>query len=550
MPRPGTVTRLILILFLAFDLFTSGYALNIQTDQSFALSYGFGSPGALLLLQNSQGLSFTQSIGAMVFGKVTDELYMSAMVDEQSVGYLTLTYIPSDFKFGSVQTLGPDLPTFSIFGFSSPNLSIGQLLGNVVRDVFVLSVVNPTVYLGSIMYGSVKVYVDGKLIPQGEYTVDYDNGTITFSNFFTTELVTVEYQSATGGYSSYIGTLKSQEKIGGFSVKTYACTVVASPNNQYFLKAIAVPQNSDSSLSFALNFDESPSVKVEGKSIFPFDGGKVSSSFSYTSVGFRDPLGIIQTEGVGGSLGFENVYGRIAAKLDSNELLLSVDSSSQSMEFKVGKAPNLGIDYTSKNLRLGFTADSSGVRTFESLCTDDLSLRSEQNLLSKTFGVAFDLATPVTLDASIDSGEIGVALSKSFFPYTVSASMTGIFSAPYGVLNVGFTKQSLWDGSILVGGANLSISTNSTFVASGSLELNLPDSDVLSLTLNTNPGLELSFSNYNYTLDAKFDGCDTILTGSAAFEMWNLNFEGDLSVALVDSQLGGTFGVKVWRDDY
>ena len=562
--RPKTVVRSVMGVFWVLELSTIVFGLNVQIDHGVEFSYGFGSPTVLAWMNSLKGLWFSQSLSVHLEGKVANGLYISSDIGSNSVGNLVLHYAPEDLSFGTVRTVLYGTNELAIVGFSSPNFSFGQLRGYIKRAIF--KIVDPSmpIIVGPIAYQSLQIYLNGIPIPVSECTIDYDKGEIFVPNLIRGDVVTVEYQSTTAPSNSYVTTLRAKERTKDYIFETSAFAMFSSmsksqasqeflaPTSQFFTFTKLSTIMPFFSLSTYINMDGFPSFKVKAESNFSNGGTKFVASAGYNTKGFRKPMGVAMNEGGDLSILIRNSYGGV--KLESNEeaLQISIDASRMKTKFYVGKDPNFAFKFSSDTFHLGLSAGSSGVESIEEFSSGDISFHFDQH-----FGKEFEMesklniSTPITLEASFNSKEFGLKISKSFGPLQTALNWKkDDFGGEETNLNI--KNQWLWRETPIWTDFNLhTASSTLTAILNANVDTDLGE---VSLSIGNSPFVNLNFTRdfgeTKYSLETKLDEKGAALSASVTGKLWNLNASGGLTIAMVNGQVGGKIDLKLGENSF
>ncbi len=557
--RLKTVVRSIMGVFWALELSTIVFGLNIQINHAIELLYGFGPQKVLAWINSPEGLWFSQNLSVHLEGKVAKGFYLSGDIGGNSISNLVLHYTPEDLSFGTVRTVSYGTNEFSIVGFSSPIFSFGQLRGSIKRTIFKIEDPSMPIILGPIAYQSVQIYLNGIPIPLSECTINYNKGEIFVPNLVRGDVVTVEYQSVTTPSSSYVTTLRDKEKTKDYILETSIFAIFdlmpekrtpqefPAPTNQFFAFAKLLNIMPSFSLSTYINMDNFPSFKIEATSRFSIDGTKFVANAGYNTKGFRKPLGVAMNEGGSLSISAQNSYGDVKIESNGEALQVSVDASKTKATFYIGKNPNIALKFSSNTFRFGLSAGSSEVESTEKISSGDISLSFDQH-----FGKKFEMksklsvSTPITLEASFNSKEIGLKISKSFGLLQTTLNWQKDNSGKEEMnLNIG--NQWLWseipisvDFSLYTSPSTLTTTLNANADTNfGKISLSIGNSPFVNLTLAKD------FGETKYSLETKFDEKGVAFNTSVTGKLWGLNVSGGFTVAMVDGQIGGKISLKV-----
>ncbi len=523
--------KLLLVLFLTLSLLKV-YGVQIQINGNLGLSYGFGNQSVLQNMGVENGLSFDQQIQFLLSGQIEDGLYVSANVGTQTTN-LTLYYVPLNIQLGNVTTSAYGINNFSIFGIKTSNFSFGQLYGNILSTTVTVSPLIPYVTIGAILYGSVVIYSDGQVLSPNAYSIDYTTGTIYFSNLTSTKSFTIEYQSGAVSSGLYLLTTSVGTKEDGYNLNGTFCTVFSTPSDQFF--GIGSIKNNLFSFQGALNVDQTPSFKVEMTGNDFFFGKELKMDLFYVSEGFRYPMGIVQIPGIGGNLSF----GPMDISFNKDYFGITSSGSSINASLEIGTQNGINASVGWNNFQTALSISASNVTTFESFSNDIFTLMLGQNLSNSTNWSVLQIATPVSLEASLTSYGFGLSLSKLIGPSVLNASFSNFQNS---------IQSSLGVSNMLVAGFplswNVQISKASTLSISGNLSLSVP-MGTIGLTATTLPAFELSFSNSTWNLSGEIwnngwnvsAGIQEIfqtltLSVNAEFENYQNEFGGSLSLNL------------------
>ncbi len=529
-----------LILVIALVLESCGiFALEIHMGDTFNLSYGFGSPSVLSNLGVTEGFSFYQNMDLLVNGEIMEGLYIYANIGASS-DQIALNYVPLNLEIGNTFSSMVDGRNLSIFGLSSPNFSFGQLSGSVEISTVIVSAMNSFVTLGQMMYGSVTIYYNGNILNPALYTVDYMTGTIYFSDLSTPEILTIEYQSALQNSGSYIFTASMGSNQSNDNLNLFACTVFSTQFDQFFISGkIGDRKNS---MNLNVNFDQIPSFKVNTQNEFSVSSGLVKTDLSYTSEGFRYPIGIIQNSGFAGNLSLSGTSSKMNINFDQNDFGISVDASTSSFIFSFSKSNGLNLSLYSNGFGVTMNSQSTDTSIFGSFSNGNLNIMTWKSLQNSNFYSMIQLATPLSLQASISSSGAGIFVSKFVNPFNLSFGLTK--SASNIIVSAGLNENFF---SSVPGCWALNISAGSTLLISGSLNYFLQLGN-LSFNASTAPAFGFSFSTSNYAAGCQITQGNINFSISAGISFFGLNFDGNMCIENLGSQWGSMVGLKVWGE--
>uniref|UniRef100_A0A7V3RFJ9 Uncharacterized protein n=1 Tax=Mesoaciditoga lauensis TaxID=1495039 RepID=A0A7V3RFJ9_9BACT len=528
--------KLILVTFLVFESLNV-FGMEIKINDILNLSYGFGSPAVLENLGITEGLSFYQEMNLLIYGEISNGFYLSASVGANNE--LSLNYVPMRITLGNTISSAYGINNFAIFGISSPYFSFGQLSGSVITTTITVSALNPTVTLGPMLYGSVIIYFNGTPLSSNSYTIDYTTGTIYFSNLSISEFLIVQYQSASQTNGTYLLTANMNSNSQNYNFDGTFCTVVSTPSNQYF--ALEEIKNQNSSMKVCFNIDESPSFTVGLKDKTQVFNKILEGGLSYTSDGFRYPMGIIQLPGFSGTLSYDN----FGMNFDQNDFGLSFDSSEMNANFSVSRENGFNASLSSTQIQLALSACSSNVTTFEEVSNGNLNVIGQQNFSNSkfsSFSSQITVATPLSVQASFTSQGMGVNVSKFIGPFMVSAGFGRWSFIPNIETNFNLFGTFFYQLPV---SCNFQISTGATAIVSGALNLTLP-SGILSLSVNNTTGVGISFSSYCFTVGGQLFGDGFNLSTALQTNVWGFNINGSLCIEKLGNDFGGSIGLKVW----
>ncbi|BBJ28486.1 DUF2460 domain-containing protein [Athalassotoga saccharophila] len=508
------VVKLILALFLALSCVALG--VRIQVNGNLDFSYGFGY---------YTGLTFSQQFQFLVNGEIENGLYISSSIGTDTK-WLTLYYVPLDLQIGNAipSIYGNNLP---IFGIKSPYFSFGQLIGKTMIVDVTVSPVNPSVTLTPMVYGSLSIYLNGYPLDPSRYSVDYTTGTIYFLDLSFPQTFTVEYQSALENSGAYLFLTKIGSTYDGYSINGIASTTFSTPSNQFFASVEAI---GNERIRASLNFDTIPSFQIEF-------GKKFSNSnldLRYTSEGFRYPMGIAQSPGIGMTLNGKD----LSFSFDKKSMSISTFSSLVDTSFELS---DQGFEFyiKHKDFSGNISIFASNVTTYESFSNDIFSVMMGQNLSNFTNWSVIQISTPVTIQASVNSRGFGLSISKSKGPSCTSVYLSNFQNS----LSMGFNSTFMIYNSILSGGLSLYSSS-----ASSTLNANL-EFPVLSgtagINLTTSPSIGFSFSNNLLEFNGQISNGGWS-TGTSLF--WNfgsLTLNGNLQLQNLCDKIGGAISLNV-----
>lgn len=525
------VGGLILVSFLVLD-FLNAYGMQVQINGNLNFSYGFGALPVLSNMDVQEGFGFDQQLQFMVNGEIEDGLYISSSIGTQT-NYITLYYVPFNIQLGNVTSSVYGVNNFSIFGIKTHYISFGQLSGTLLNTTVTVSPLYPSITLGPMLYGSVLIYFDGQIVNSNLYTVDYTTGTIYFSNLSSTETFSVEYQSASINNGSYLLTSNAGFNKSGYALNGSFCTVFSTPSNQFF--GIGEIKKDDLSIQTALNFDNVPSFKTEINDNTKIFGKKTKIGISYTSDGFRYPMGIVQLSGIGGNVDFDSF------ELSFNKNYIGITSSGSSVEsaLMLGTQNGLSASVKYKNFQTSISVNSSNVSTFESFSNEIFNLMIGQNLSNSTNWSILQIATPVSVEASLSTYGFGISLSKLIGPSSLdlSFSKTGdCLQGNFGISNF-FIMDTPFSG-------NIQISNASTSALIGNVSFSIP-SGTIGLTATSFPSFGLSFSNSSWNLNGQLWNNGWNMAAGFQMNMSNLILSGNLTIEDISNQIGGAISFNV-----
>lgn len=525
------VEKLILVSFLVLDSL-SVYGMQVQVNGNLNFSYGFGALPVLSNLNVQSGFDFDQQLQFTVNGEIEDGLYISSSVGTQS-NYVTLYYVPLNIQLGNVTSSVYGVNNFSVFGIKTHYISFGQLSGMLLNTTVTVSPLYPSVTLGPMLYGSVSIYFDGQIVNSNLYMVDYTTGTIYFYNLTSSETFSVEYQSASVNNGAYLLTSNAEFNEDGYALNGGFCTVFSTPSDQFF--GIGKVGKGDLSIQTALNFDNAPSFETKIDADTKIFGKKMKMGISYTSEGFRYPMGIVQLPGIGGNLSFDSF------ELSFNKNYIGITSKGSSVETSLilGTQNGLSASVKYKNFQTSISICSSNVSTFESFSNDMFDLMVGQNLSDSSNWSILQIATPISVEASLSSYGFGISLSKLIGPSSLalSFSKTGDYlQGEFGASNL-FIMGTPFSG-------NVQISNASTSALSGNVSCSIPPGTIC-LTATNYPSFGLSFSNSSWNLNGQLwnEGWNI----SLGFQMGisNLILNGNMTVEDISNQIGGALSFNV-----
>ncbi|MGC9212481.1 MAG: hypothetical protein ACP5F2_03380 [Athalassotoga sp.] len=511
------VVKLAPALFLALSC--AAFGVQIQINGSFGLSCGFGN-------YYYTGPIFNQQFQILVNGEIEDGLYISSSIGTNTK-WLTLYYIPLDLQIGNTTSsiYGNNLP---IFGIKLPYFSFGQLIGRTVIVDVKVSPFNPSVTLTPMVYGSLSIYLNGYPMEPSLYSVDYTTGTIYFLDLSFPQTFTVKYQSALENGNAYLLSTEVNSAYDGYSLSAITSTIFSTPSNQFFASLDAV---GNERIRTSFNFDTIPSFQIEF-------GKKLSDSnldLSYTSEGFRYPMGIAQSPGLGVRVNNRN----LSFSFDSDSISISTSSSLVDTSFELDDQNGFDLYLRHKNFSGNISIFASNVTTYESFSNNDFSVILGQNLSNFTNWSAIQISTPVTVQASVNSYGFGLNVSKS-----EGLSFTNVYFSNFqGILNMGLNSTFLIYETILSGGLSVYSSAASS-ILSANLELPLL-SGTAGINLTTSPSVSLSFSNKMLEFNSQiWTGGWTV--GTSIF--WNLGslaLSGNLRLQNLYDKIGGAISLNV-----
>ncbi len=552
MEKLKTVAKSVLGAFWVLEFSTMIFGLSMQIDHTISLSYGFGSSTALASINTSKGLTVSQDLNLSLSGEVSNVFFVSGNIGENSISNLVIQYLPNNLSFGTVQTVSYGTKAFSIVGLSTPNFSAGQLRGSVKQGIFKIQDPNTPIVLGPIAYQSLQIYVNGMQIPLNECVVNYLTGEVFIPNLVRGDVVTVMYQSMNSPSHTYVATLRGKVKNKNYALETSIFAAFATPTNQFF--AFTKLSNILPSLSIStyINVDKIPSFKVEGTYIFPLEGGQITVNGDYNTKGFRTPMGVALNEGGDISILAQNSYGSL--KFESNEqaFQVSVKTPKNQTTFYVGRNPNFSFNFSSDPIDLNLTAGSSETVAAENVSNENFSLN-----LTQSFGKIFEMSsmlnisTPITLEASFNSKNIGLKISKSLGPFYAGFSMSKDGSA---TVETSLSIKNQWLFKKIPISVGLCLQ-NSPPKLTSTLNTTIDATfGNISLSLGSSPSVNLTVTKYlgktQYSLQAILEKSSTILDLSLSKNIGTMNANLGFTIAMVNDQIGGKIHLSFEKSSF
>ncbi len=510
------VVKFPLVLFLALSCVAFG--VRIQINGSLGLSYGFGNYYYL-------GPVFNQQFQFLVNGEIEDGLYISSSIGTNTK-WLTLYYIPLDLQIGnSISSIyGNNIP---IFGIKLPYLSFGQLIGKTVILDINVSPIDPYVTL-PMVYGSLSIYLNGHPLDPSLYSVDYTTGTIYFLDLSFPQTFTVEYQSALENSDSYLLSTKLSANQDGYSLSGITCTIFSTPSNQFFASLEAVGSER---IRTSFNLDTIPSFQI--------DFGKESPNYNfdlrYTSEGFRYPMGITQSPGLGVAVNNK----ALSFSFDRDSISISACSSLINTSFELSSQSGFDLYLKHKNLSGNISIFASNVTTYESFSNEIFSVMLGQNLSNSTNWSAIQISTPVTVQASVNSYGFGLSVSKSEGPSYMNIYLSNFQRS----FSMGFNSTFLSYNAIFSGGFSLYSSAASSML-SANLEFPIM-SGTAGINFTSSPSIGFSFSNNVLKFNGQIWAGGWNAGMSLLWNLGSLTLSSDLQLQNIDDKIGGAISLNV-----
>ncbi len=562
--KPKTGIKLLVEAFLILELFTFSLAFNIQINQSFDLSYGFGTPAILAYLGIPSGIFFDQNMAFRVSGYMTKDLYLFGDLGEQSVDSLVLHYIPVDLYLGTVQVKGSGFSPIAVIGVSSKNISLGKVRGTLKHVVFVVKDPTESFLLGPVAYQSVHVYVNGSLVPSNQCRINYNDGEIFVSNLLYGDIVTIEYQSMNESSPYYVLAVTKSYKIKNYSLKESVLTVFSTPVNQYFLHSEIVDGDSNGNLSVSgyLNIDSTASLRLEATKKLSLSNFQFSLGAYLVTKGFRWPMGVAQSEDAGLSFFGQNSYGKVGFNSNLNGLSFSLKASKTNLILQVGKDPNLVMKFSNGNSYLGLNFGSGGIQSTQSFQDGPFSLKFHQHFENENneWGTQISVSTPITFEASINTSSVGWRISKSCGNFKAAVDWEKASKQSHEKIKATLSDMSMFDFSTLswTTGFQTEQSTSLLYL---NANLNSPFGEInllgsvggaiheLSLhSLSMNYSNE--FEGARYSIGMEYEKNVLKLDANVSKKISNWSVEMGISMGIANSEFGGALKVNVWRDDF
>jgi len=520
-----------LVLFLTLSILKA-YGMQIQINGNLGISYGFGAQSILGNLDIQKGFTFNQQMQFILSGQVEDGLYVSANVGTQTTT-VTLYYVPLNLQLGNITESAYGINNLSIFGIKTKDFSFGQLYGNVLSTTITVSPLAPYATIGAMLYGSVVIYSDGQILSPNFYSIDYTTGTIYFSNLTSTKTFTVEYQSASVNAGTYLLTTSAGMKNDGYDLMGTFCTVFSTPSDQFF--GLGAIKNDMFSFQGTVNFDQTPSFKVEMAGHDFLCGRELKMDLSYVSENFRYPMGIVQIPGMSGNVSI----GALNVSFNKDYLGITASGSSVNSSLEIGTQNGISASVGWNGFQTSLSVSASNVAAFESFSNDVFDLMLGQNFSNSTNWSILQIATPLSVEASFSSYGFGLSLSKLIGPSSLNASFSNFqnsIQASFGVSNL------LAFGFPLSG--NIQISDASTSSIIGNVSFSVPIGTI-GLTATTSPAFGLSFSNDTWNVNGEiWNGGWNLTVGIQEILSW-LTLSGNVELETNQNQFGGSISLNL-----
>jgi hypothetical protein len=509
-----------------------------------SISNPFGSEKVIESLSLPRVFSVSQEIAVRLWGNVNPYFYVSGEIHNTNVDSFILEYLPLNLRIGTVQLKVPGSSIFSVMGLSSPNFSVGQLRGYRKVVNFTVERMRQTFFLGSVAYGSVKVYLNGFLLSPSQYTLNYKDGILTIPEAVPSDIVTIEFQSLTNSCPFYALSAQKNFKILKKQVEL-GLTVISSTisDNQYFLFSKA----KDDGFTFSnwLNIEKAISFKMELSKKFSLFGMSSILSVYFNSKNFREPMGIPKEESFSFDLASRNQVGSVDISSNLNEMNVSVKNKAMGFLFKVGKTDNLFFRAAVKNIRVGFDFGKDKMVSFQEVNLGNFSAFFDQDFLSKKYSANFSLDDPITLEASVTSSTFGMKVSKKFGKFGFSSDYHVDKTTKNEEFN--FDLNGKWVNIPLQWKIGLhSKNEKNGFSASADFSSFYGD---LSTTFDAS-GITFDWKNEIASVGIAFQKDLARLYGSLTKKIGD--WKGSLSVTtgVKDGEIGGSVSLKIWRNEF
>ncbi len=529
-----TLKTVVSFLAVAFLILIDGFSLNLQIDQSLNLSIPFGNTSTVNIPQLPL---FSQSMAIRMWGNISSLFYIDGEINGTAFDRFTLDYLPANIRLGTVPCLLPNESALSVFGISSAFFTAGQIRGVVKTEDFLADKEDEEYVLGSILPGSLDVYVNGVEISSDRYDVNYEMGSLEVKELKPGDVVSVRYQSPEGS-QGYVANLKRKIKLSSGEL-SFDILGTFFENSEYYLFSRFAGHH----FELSTYFDVGNALCAYSKLTTWMMLGDFKSSFSLEgkSAGFHEPFETPQSADISFSLKGTSGNATLIVSGNSHEIGTSFKAKNTSFSAKIGSQENLNLNLSKgpvsfgtvlgKNLNTFYFGDSTASETLWLSVRPsgkyDLSLQTftfpAVTFNSNNTGNSLKLSYK-NIELSFENGKstnLGIKLSGNAFPfmkYIANITLGNATSSLYlsSDIQTTFGKFS----------ASLEASSNS-ITLSGSFSRN---------------GMSAGFTYANSVFKSN------VKVGVNLFEGWH----ADLSViaGISKNGFGGSVNLDIWRKDF